>query len=60
MTKAPCTGIESSYGWFGNDYKAVWRVFIDGRQVGIWTKPRWARRDLRRKLREAQRAATKT
>ena len=28
------TGIVPGYGWFGTEYKPVWRVFIDGRQVG--------------------------
>lgn len=51
------TGIVPGYAWFGEEYKPVWRVFIDGHQVGIWTKQRWARQDFRRHLREARRAA---
>jgi hypothetical protein len=30
----------------------VYRVIVDGRQVGLWTKRRWARRDLRQHLRK--------
>lgn len=50
------TGIEPGYGWFGEEYKQVWRVFVNGNQVGIWTKPRWAAQDLRRHLRAARQA----
>ena len=32
-----------------------WKVIVDGHQVGIWSKRRWAKRDLRSKLREARR-----
>jgi hypothetical protein len=38
----------------------IWRVMVDGRQVGLWTKRRWAKRDLREKLREKRRAASET
>jgi hypothetical protein len=47
--------IVPSCGWFGDEYTQVWRVVVNGHQVGIWTKPRWARRDLRWHLRHAQR-----
>jgi hypothetical protein len=55
--------IVPSYTWFdgpeGREYRNVWRVFIDGNQAGIWTRRRWAKRDLRRHLRDARRAARK-
>ncbi len=53
------TGVEPGYGWFGGEYKPVWRVYVNGHQVGVWTKSQWARRDLREKLRAARHAARK-
>jgi hypothetical protein len=47
--------IVPSCGWFGGEYTQVWRVVVDGHRAGIWTKPRWARRDLRWHLRHARR-----
>ena len=46
------TGILRSYGQFGDERKVVWKVIIDGKQAGLWTKRRWARCNLRRQLRE--------
>jgi hypothetical protein len=51
------TGIEPGYRWFGDEYKAVFRVYVDGHQVGMWTKQRHARSDLRYHLRQARRTA---
>jgi hypothetical protein len=51
------TGIVPSYGWSGDEYKAVFRVYVDGNLVGTWTKECWARRDFRYHPRQARRAA---
>jgi hypothetical protein len=47
--------IEPGYGWFGTEYRQVWRVYIGGRQNGWWPSPRAARRELRRQLRQIRR-----
>jgi hypothetical protein len=47
--------IEPGYGWFGQEYRAVWRVYIDGRLHGVMSSPRRARRSLRHGLRQARR-----
>ena len=52
----PGDKIVPSYGWFGEEYKVVWRVIIGGRQAGVWTKRRRTQRDLRQQLRRMRRA----
>jgi hypothetical protein len=32
-----------------------WQVIVDGNQVGLWSKERWAKRDLREKRQELER-----
>lgn len=53
----PAGEVVPSYGWFGEQYRQVWRVIVNGREVGLWSKPRWARQDLRYHLRRARRGA---
>jgi hypothetical protein len=51
----PVGWIEPGYGWFGEQYVPVWRIYVDGRQQGVWTNPRAARRALRYQMRQARR-----
>jgi hypothetical protein len=46
------TGILCSYGSLGGERKVVWKVIVNGRQTGLWTRQYQARRDLREQLRE--------
>jgi len=55
-SQRPAGEVVPSCGWFGQEYKRVWRSSSTA-IVGLWTKPRWARQDLRQHLRRIRRGA---